>query len=55
MYSRGMPGLDSVREDAPNLRDLRPQRVKRSGEVEMGHGDIPWRCRVERRHGMGSG
>lgn len=36
MYSTRLPGMDSVIEDAPNPRDLRPQAVGTSGGMDMG-------------------
>jgi hypothetical protein len=52
IYSRGLPGLASVREDAPNPEDLRPQGVGRSDGVEVGEW---WQPFGDREGGIGWG
>jgi len=42
IYSRGMSDLTLVREDSPNPRELRHQRVGRSDEVVVVNGTSYW-------------
>jgi hypothetical protein len=53
MYSRGLPGLCSFRDDVPNLQEAAGPRELR-GQMGWGLGTSTWRQEVGRRYVMGT-